>query len=377
MSEETLEKTIGEFKTETKFLEFVGAKGNLNFIANEATIEGKYLSGLGLDGVTFKLTICDEGTVNFEEVETNQTTTEQRARLLEIIEEKTIQPFRKKMVVSELPFLSINEVSGKKVHLYLSVEYVKPITKLASFIQNLEVKVDETHVNKISSLMDLLGGDEVEAEVEQEVKLEEDEKNEVVESWRKNIEENMILMKSSKKAELEEKLEKRKHELFILERDFSLTSSKLEECKSDIDLLKSRLKTFEPEKDKNGYIFNVSEALNETVDLEPEFEVILRNKLTKVKGINVDNFIKLFSMGEHRIRLCKKINGEFNEVKNFEDMDDELKRILSECEFKFFIEDDSLMYKGEMSWAEIVNQMIKDGFEQDSDWDKICGSNSY
>ena len=378
MSEETLEKTIGEFKTKTKFLEFVGGKGQLNFVAKEATIDGKYLSGLGLDGVTLKLTICDEGTVNFEEVDTNQTTKEQRERLLEIVEEKTIRPFLKKMVISELPFLSTKEVSGKTIQLYLAVEYIKPINKLATFLQETEVKVDETHANKINSLMDLFGGDDdVESESEENLVTEEVSEPVKTESWRDSVAESMELMKASKKAELEEKLEKKKSELFILERDYKLTGSKLDECKSDIDLLKSRLKTFEPEKPKNGYIFNVSEILNELIELEPEVEYMIRDKVSKVKGIIVENFMKLFQMGEHRIRLCKRENDEFVEVQNFTDVLDELNDVLKESELKFFIEDEKLLYKGELAWAEIVNQMIKDGFEQDSEWDKICGSNSY
>ena len=378
MSEETLETTIGQFKTKTKFLEFIGGKGQLNFISKEATIEGKYLSGLGLDGITFKLTICDEGTVNFDEVDTNQTTKEQRERLLEIIEEKTIRPLMKKMVINELPFFSTKEVSGKKISLYLAVDYVKPINKLANFLQEGEVKVDETHANKINSLMDLLGeDDDTEINNQEEVVVEEIKDPEKNESWRDAVLESMESMKASKKAELEEKLKNRKSELFLLERDYKLTSSKLEECKSDIDLLKSRLKTFEPEKTKNGYIFNVSEIMNEKVQLEPEIEDLIKDKISKVKGINVENFMKLFQIGEHKIRLCKKVEDQFIEITDFTEIDEELNQILQNSDIKFFIEDNSIIYRGELAWAEIVNQMIKDGFEQDSEWDKVCGSNSY
>jgi hypothetical protein len=378
MSEETLETTIGQFKTKTKFLEFIGGKGQLNFISKEATIEGKYLSGLGLDGITFKLTICDEGTVNFDEVDTNQTTKEQRERLLEIIEEKTIRPLMKKMVINELPFFSTKEVSGKKISLYLAVDYVKPINKLANFLQEGEVKVDETHANKINSLMDLLGeDDDTETNNQEEVVVEEIKDPEKNESWRDAVLESMESMKASKKAELEEKLKNRKSELFLLERDYKLTSSKLEECKADIDLLKSRLKTFEPEKTKNGYIFNVSEIMNEKVQLEPEIEDLIKDKISKVKGINVENFMKLFQIGEHKIRLCKKVEDQFIEITDFTEIDEELNQTLQNSEIKFFIEDNSIIYRGELAWAEIVNQMIKDGFEQDSEWDKVCGSNSY
>jgi hypothetical protein len=36
-----------------------------------------------------------------------------------------------------------------------------------------------------------------------------------------------------------------------------------------------------------------------------------------------------------------------------------------------------MIYLGEMSWGEVVNKMIKMGFEQNPDFDQLCGSNSY
>jgi hypothetical protein len=77
---ENTEKTTGSFKPSTKFIEFVGGKGYINFISNQATIEGKCLSGLGMDGITFKLTIYEDGTVDFDEVDTTKTTQEERER---------------------------------------------------------------------------------------------------------------------------------------------------------------------------------------------------------------------------------------------------------------------------------------------------------
>ena len=79
----------GKYQTKLKFLEFIGGKGFVNFISHEAIIEANQLSGLGMDGIKLKLTICDDSNVNIDEVETNLTTEPQRKRLLEIIEEKT------------------------------------------------------------------------------------------------------------------------------------------------------------------------------------------------------------------------------------------------------------------------------------------------
>jgi hypothetical protein len=68
-SKKPKEKIIGEFKTDLKFIEFIGTKGKINFISNEALIEGKLLSGLGFEDKTFKLTIYEDSTVDFDDVD--------------------------------------------------------------------------------------------------------------------------------------------------------------------------------------------------------------------------------------------------------------------------------------------------------------------
>jgi hypothetical protein len=42
----------------------------VRFIRDIAFLKGDKLSGM-LEGVIFKITICDEGTIDFEEVDTN------------------------------------------------------------------------------------------------------------------------------------------------------------------------------------------------------------------------------------------------------------------------------------------------------------------
>ena len=152
------EKVIGTFKPQEKFIEFLGMKGNIHFIANEAFIEGKYLAGIDSDNITFKLTICDEGTVNFEEVDTDKTTAEQRERLLDVICEKTITSFNKKMVITDLPFKSVTKVLDKTINLYLSVDYTTPISKLASIFDD-EVEMSDEQNSKLDDLLSLFDDD--------------------------------------------------------------------------------------------------------------------------------------------------------------------------------------------------------------------------
>jgi hypothetical protein len=109
--------------------------------------------------------------------------------------------------------------------------------------------------------------------------------------------------------------------------------------------------------------------------LEPEIEKIIKDKVSKVKGINTENFMKLFTSGEYHIKISKKNDDGFSLVEDFKEVPSDILEILSSLDLS--IDDKKLVYMGEMSWSEIVNKMIKMGFEQNPDFDKLCGSNSY
>jgi hypothetical protein len=379
MSETILEKKSGQFKTEKKFIEFIGAKGQINFIANEATIEAKYLTGLGLEDVVFKLTIFEDGSVDFEEVDGAQTTAEQRFRFLQDIEENTLQPFRSKMVIGDLPFQSCKEVSGKKINLYLSVDYQKPITNLAKVVES-NIQVNEDQTKKLDLLFSLFDEDEVEELAEEtiEEKVEVEEKSDVVTiDWRTNLNGAFEESKSAKIFELENKLESKRFDLGRNLSQISTLQRSVDEIESEIELIKSRLESLKPAKIFNGYYFNVSENLNEKVDLSPEIEEAIKTKVSKVKGINVDNFMKLFVSAEFEIRLAQKVDSQFVEVDDMKSLTSEIVALFHESRLKFSLEDGILLYKGDNVWADVVNEMIKLGFGQDAEWDKICGSNSF
>lgn len=385
MKEESTQPVIGEFKTKEKFVEFIGVKGNINFISNEATIDGKYLSGLELDGIIFKLTICDENTVNFEEVNTSKTTVEQRQRLLDIISEKTISPIRKRMVVSELPFISVQKIKDKNIDLYLSVEYQRPIDKLASIFfddedtsqDNLQnMNINKEQVSKIDTLFSLFEDDDTTTDVEVE-KIEEVEvvATEPIYDYNKQIQESFAKVKQEKIDELESRLSNKNKELKRFTQDLNLSTKKVEECKAEIELLQDRLDDLKPQADFNGYYFNVSEMLNEKVILEPEVEEIIKSKVSKIKSINLEAFMKLFEQGEYKIKLGVSQEDNIVEVEDYNKLPESILKSLSEINLQLV--DNELSFVGELTWGEIVNKMVKLGFGQDSNFDKNCGSNSY
>ena len=375
---------IGEFTTKDKFIQFIGAKGNINFISNEAFIDGKYLSGLGLDGIKFKLTICDEGTVNFDEVDTNQTTKEERGRLLEVISEKTIVPSRNKMmIINELPFMSVKQINGKEIHLYLAVDYKKPIEKLASLLDD-KVDISYEQSSKLDSLISMFD-DETTSEttvmtINGEISnIKEGDKTEEsippIYDHNKQIRESFDKIRGDKINELDKILESKKKELVKFTQDVRLSTKKVDETENEIKLLESRLESLKPEVQFIGYYFNVSEKLNESINLDPEVADLIKSKISKVKSINPDAFMKLFEDGEYHIRLGSKSEDIINEITDYQNISEEAQKAISKIGIK--LSDGKLIYMGELNWGEIVNKMVKSGFGQDSDFDKNCGSNSY
>jgi len=379
---ENTEKTTGCFKPSTKFIEFVGGKGYINFISNQATIEGKCLSGLGMDDINFKLTIYEDGTVDFDEVDTTKTTKDERERLLNVILDKTLTPYRKRTVVSELPFLSIEKVKDKNVPLYLAVEYTTPIEKLTSLFDDETIEVSDDAMNNLNDLLNSWFEDEDFAkEIEEMINEENTEviDDTIMKHHDTNIntlvEDSFSKMKLDKLNELKSKKTKREDEIMKYSFQISSIEKILEEAKNDLRVIEGRIDDIQPIEPPIGYYFNVSEKQNETVILEPEIEKIIKDKVSKVKGINVEAFMKLFTSGEYHIKIAKKTDDGFSLVENYKDVTSDVLEKLSNLDLS--IDDKKLVYMGEMSWGEIVNKMIKIGFEQSPDFDKLCGSNSY
>ena len=376
------QKTTGAITPSTKFIEFVGGKGYINFISNQATIEGKYLSGLGMDGITFKLTIYEDGTVDFDEVDTTKTTQEERERLLNVILDKTLTPYRNRTVVNELTFTSVDKVKDKNVPLYLSVEYATPIEKLSSLFDDETIEVSDDAMDNLNDLLNSWFEDEEFAKMVDE--MIDEENSEVVEDTfmkhhdtniNTQVADSFSKMKEDKLNELKSKKTKREDEINKYSFQISSIEKNLTEAKNDLRVIEGRIDDLQPIEPSNGYYFNVSEKQNETVILEPEIESIIKDKVSKVKGINLDAFMKLFTSGEYHIKIAKKTNSGFEMVEEYKDVPSDVLEKLSSLDLS--IDEGKMIFMGEMAWGEIVNKMIKMGFEQNPDFDKLCGSNSY
>jgi len=387
------EPVIGDFKPKRKFLNFVSAVNGkrIRFIRDVAFLKGEKLSGI-LEGVIFKITICDNGTINIEEQEgTNLSDKAMLQRLLNEIDQIDVTGYANKFIVSGLEF---TDVDG--IRCYLEVENQKPIDKLKSLFDESD-KV-EVSGKGLSLLDDLFGSDDDEefdedhalSEVmnsmledlsEEDVKtiIEANENppapNDKLKTTAQSyMEESFRKMNDSKIIELEYRIEETQKEIIRLRNEAKMAEQKMEEKSEALGILETRLETMKPSDEPNGYVFFVSEEIKDMEGLtEEESKIAL--KIADIMKLKGDVIVTMLTEGYHKIKIAKAgdiTNQEF-------ELEKEIFQKISnlDIEGKISIVDGEFQYRGKLNWHQLVSKMIRSGFAQDEEFDKLCSSNSY
>jgi len=375
-TEEVKEVIIGDFKTKRKLLNFVSAVNGarIRFIRDIAFLKGEKLSGI-LEGAIFKITICDEGTIKFEEQEgTNLSDKSMIQRLINEIDEMEVTGYAQKFVVKGLDFVDID---GKLC--YLEVEHQKPIDKLKSLFDEDKTEVSD---KGLSILDQLFGSDdsvEVLSEKDAEIFVEAIENPaEPTEALKKAsesyLEAQFRRMNEEKIVELETRIVDTQMEISRCQTDIKQSESKLKEKTESLGVLETRLESMKPGEEPNGYVFFVSEELKNIEGLD-ESETNIANKIADIMKLKKDLLVKMLTEGYYKIKIAKK---EDITNQDFE-LDKEVyqKVVSTDSLGKFSITDEGFEYRGELNWHQLVGKMIRNGFEQEPEFDKLCQSNSY
>lgn len=340
----------GKFKTKTKFIKFVDTKSRKKINYDEAYVDGKYFSQ---EGLKFKIKIYDDSSIDFEEVETNITTDQERKRYLDLLEDKTARPVKDGLLVNGIVFNKIDSDDELSLIVQKEAPYAKVAAILDSNIE--EVKVTKKQKSKLDKLFDLFADDEQEDDTAVTVEVV---KQTEVEEQPIQLKNNFEELKIQKKQELEQMLDRLEKDLAKLSFEKERADKSIEEKKKEIDLTKSRIRSLGIQPELNGYQFFVSEIKDQKVNLDKENEKIIREALTKVKTINVDAFMKIFEAGEYHITIFRdKEKIKFKEIK-----DQNVFKTL--IELNLIIEDDNLIYRGEKDWHSLVDFLVENGFEQ-------------
>ena len=385
------EPLIGEFKPKRKFLNFVSAVNGarVRFIRDVAFLKGEKLSGV-LEGAIFKITICDEDTINIEEQEgTNLSDKAMIQRLLNEIDEMDVTGYAQKFVVGGLEFA---DVKGDRC--YLEVEHQKPIDKLKSLFDE-EDKVEVS--DKGLSLLDQLFSDEEEFDEDHSLSevmnnmlddLSEEDVKTIVEAIETPAEPNeklkeaaetymekqFRLMNESKVLELEYRIEETQKEIIRYKNDAKNAEQKAEEKKEALGVLETRLETMKPGDEPNGYVFFVSEETKDMEELD-ETEAKVAAKIADIMKLKTDVLMKMLTDGYYKIKIAKShdiTNQDFQLEKEVYQ-----KIATLDIDGKMKLTEEGFEYRGKLNWHQLVSKMIKSGFAQDEEFDKLCKSNSY
>jgi len=383
--QEVKQPVIGEFKPKRKFLNFVSAVNGarIRFIRDIAFVKGEKLSGT-LEGIVFKITICDEGTINFEEVDTTVTDAAQRKRLIDDIDSTDVTGYAQKFVVAGIQFADVN---GDLC--YLEVEEKKPIDKLKSLF---DVEETPSLSNKGMSFLDdlLSGSNEVEtlelSEKDAEIFVEAIENpaspnEKLIKASESYLEQQFRKMNEDKINELKKRIEDAEKESARLRREISMNETKLKKQTEDLGVLETRLDSFNANDESLGYVFFVSEEQKpEEIGLTEENRA-MADKIADIVGLKKDVLFKMLTEGHYKIRIAEKSDMTAEKVKVTNEVLEKMKSLVngdSSLEAKVTMaEPGQFEYRGSMTWHQIVGKMIRKGFEQEPEFDKICQSNSY
>jgi len=375
--EEVKEPVIGKFKPNRKFLNFViGKKGGIRFHTDFAFLKAEQLSGM-LDNVIFKVTICDEGTINFEECDTNQCNDEMIQRFIDDIDSRDVTGYLKKYVIHSLEF---QDEEGKK--LYLEVEETKPIDKLSSLFDSLkeeetkkeeimeEVKVSDSAL----SLLDSLFGDETTETKEEDLK---EEKNEAPQETisQQMMREAFEEMNRQKIDELTERIEKKEKDIQQSKSLIKQHETNLKSASDDYRVLQSRLESLKPAEPTNGYVFYVSPENKSGVVVDQALQDVVK-QISPLLKLKEDVVIDFLTKGFYTIKIAKQ--GNLNDENIV--VDKEILQKINKIDVTgkiSMVGNDEFEYRGEMAWHKLVDKMLKMGFEQEPEFDKLCGSPSY
>lgn len=377
---ELKEIKIGKFKPKRPFLNFVGAVSGarIRMISNSAFIKGEKLSGI-LDGTKFKFTLKDNGTLDIEEIETSKSDDAMIKRLLDDIDETDVTGYAGKFIVHGLEF-----ESEKGERLYLEVEHQKPIDKLKSLFDD----TDETQISeKASGFLDQLFSASDDAKDYTEV-ADVDEKNELISDTKSDntentsvsekeplsyMEESFKKMNEQKVNELQYRIEEAEKNILKFKRDIQQSERSINSESERLSVLQARLDSFNVNEEPTGYVFQVSDAKQSERELS-DVEKSIVIDIAKIIKADENMLTKLLSNAMYVIKLAKKDNFEDKSITK--EVLEKIKQI--DLNGSVILNTDGdFEYRGKLTWHQIVDKLIKKGFEQDPEFEKLAGSNSY
>ena len=128
-----------------------------------------------------------------------------------------------------------------------------------------------------------------------------------------------------------------------------------------------------PNATPNGYAFLVSDEQTNDITLDANAEKLV-DKISSLLKLKRDKLVKYLTEGYYKISIAKKDNFDDKKVTR------EIYQLIQSVDLlgKFTIlSDGEFEYRGKLNWHQLTAKMLKKGFEQEPEFDKVAGSNSY
>jgi hypothetical protein len=381
------EPIIGDYKPKRKFLSFVSAVNGakIRYIRDVAFVEGKHLSGI-LEGAIFKITICDEGTIKFEEQEGTSLSNDAMIKsLIEDIDNMGVTGYAQKFVLAGIKF---TDVDGKLC--YLEVEHKKPVDVLATLFDEEEESIEEQSkeisekgLSALDALLSFDDEEEEEAEEEEEEAEEDQDKEDAndapEQSHSEYLQDMFKKMNEEKERELKNRIEEKLNEIKRADADISMAEKKKKEGTEQLRVLESRLESLKPQEEPNGIVFHVSEEIKPETGLDESTRHVA-DKIADLLNLKKDVLFAQLTEGYYVIKMAGK--EDFTKgipTDKYKEITTTMKTIDPEGKFQMSMENGviEIEYRGELNWHQLTTKLMKKGFEQDEEFDKVAGSNSY
>lgn len=370
--EVSTEPIIGKFKMTKPLLGFFRMKGKFRLNSDYAFIEAEEFSGTFESGVKLKLTLCSENTINFEEVSTDLIDDAMAQRFLDDLVDQNAVLWNGKSTFPKYKF-----TDDKDNRMYLEVDEPKLINKLKNLFDEDEKNKKVSQKSK-SFLDDLLGTSNKTEETTEEVEVIEEVIEETTEETPMSYAQDMMAasfakMNKDKIDELEARVTLKEKDIMKYTHDIERAHKLQEQVKEDVRILTTRLETLKPKNDPNGYVFYVgTEVKAPEVDDEATKDVV--SKLAPFLKLREEALLDLVKKSYYEIYIAPK-----DDIDN-KKLTSEIYGIISHLDplgRTSLVKDTHFEYRGEYNWHKLVDRMTKLGFEQDPEFDKKCGSNSY
>jgi len=149
--------------------------------------------------------------------------------------------------------------------------------------------------------------------------------------------------------------------------------SNAEKSSESLSILETRLETLVPNATPNGYVFLVSDEQKSEIGLS-DSDTELVGRISELMKLKKDVLIKHLTESFYKISIAKKDNFEDKETTK------EIYKLVQSVDLfgKFTVTaEGEFEYRGKLNWHQLTAKMLKKGFEQEPEFDKIAGSNSY